>query len=513
MVLDEEMLNTKSFFNSRDIPLSDFWLESCIKWWREQNAAQNYSPEQLKNVVYEQWLLLDLREVELPSLPPHLKDHKKLTFNGNYCLQVMCVVDISKPKHWQLSKIRNANALTSALDNDKDLTSSKRMLQLTLTDGVQEVDAIEYELIPLLKLSMTPGIKIRLTGPVTVRRGKIMLEARNVKVLGGEVEEILVSNAVENLLSRALGLPENPNPVSVNVETVNLHADNAVPHNNTSNRTINNVSNKSKNLDTISRHSKVVENLNNKKSSTRPEHHLFDDMNEEEEMRIAEEVESLLEAVPGPSRLSERHQTPDMFEDDDYPDDIRNYTHKSAVEKEIDTINILNSSAESDIFKNIDIDSHLDRIDKKTKEIQEINIKDLLKKQQSIAKGVFRTKAKFKGVIEKLTVTNTAWSFKIEIQDDSGSMVADMHTDVITKMAECHPSTIMDLKNNLDDTNKSAELRIRNVLFINRFLSTFLNFCIFQVLANFKKKLLVLDCSMQIKITNGDTPTITEVYL
>lgn len=460
MVLDEEMLNIKAFFSSREIALSDFWLESCVKWWREQNAANHYSLEQLRNVVYEQWLLLDLREVELPSLPPNLKDHKKLIFNGNYCLQVMCVVDISKPKHWQLSKIRNANALTNALNNDKDLTSSKRMLQLTVTDGVQEVDAIEYELVPSLNLNLTPGIKIRLTGPITVRRGKIMLEARNVKVLGGEVEEILVSNAVENILARAVGFPENPNPSSVNVETVNSHVNEIITHNNTSNRTINNVPNRNKNLDVIA----------SKEPTPTREHHSFDDLNEEEEMRIAEEVESLLEAVPGPSGLSERRSTPDLFEDDDHNENTRNYTHNSvAAEEDIETINLLNSSNESDIFKNIDIDAHLDRIDKKNKEIQELSIKDLLKKQQNVTEGVFKIKAKFKSVIEKLTVTNTAWSFKIEIQDNSGTIVADMHSDVITKIAECDPSTIMELKSKIDDTNKSAELTIRNVWFINRF--------------------------------------------
>lgn len=469
MVLDEEMLNIKTFFSSREIPLSDFWLESCVKWWREQNGADYYSPEQLKNVVYEQWLLLDLREVELPSLPPNLKDHKKLTFNGNYCLQVMCVVDISKPKHWQLSKIRNANALTNTLDNDKDLTSSKRMLQLTVTDGVQEVDAIEYELVPSLNLNLTPGIKVRLIGPITVRRGKIMLEVRNVKVLGGEVEEILVSNAVENILARAVGFPENPNPSSVNVETVNSHVNEANTHNKTSNRTLNNVPNRNKNLDVIS---------SEKPTPTR-EHHSFDDLNEEEEMRIAQEVESLLEAVPGPSGLSKRRRsTPDMFEDDDHNENTRNYTHNTvATDRVIETIDLLNSSNESDIFKNIDIDAHLDRIEKKNKVIPELSIKDLLKKQQSNTEGVFKIKAKFKSVIEKLTVTNTAWSFKIEIQDNSGSIAADMHSDVITKIADCDPSTIMDLKSKIDDTNKSAELTIRNVWFINRFNFVLLLHC------------------------------------
>lgn len=444
MVPDQEIINIKSFFESREIPLSDFWLENCIKWWREQNISENCSPTQLKNVVYEQWLLLDLRDVEIPSLPPNLKDHKKLIFNGNYCLQVMSVVDLSKPKHWQLSKIRHANVLTSSLDYDKELTNSKRMLQLTLTDGVQEVHAIEYEFIPSLNLNLTPGTKIRLTGPITVRRGNIVLEAKNIKILGGEVEEILVSNAAENVLSRALGLPENPNPISINVETGNTHI------NNSSSINISNLPISKNNLDT-----KLANNLNNNRGPVSTSHNSFDDINEEEELRIAQEVENMLEAVAGPSGTCERYKSPDLFEDDIRAKNVQNDIHNEG-ENEMEVIDLLNSSTESDIFKNIDVDSHLDKIDK---EMQKISIKNLLKKQE----GVFRVKAKFKTVVEKLTVTSTAWCFKIEVEDESGTLVAEMHTDVITKLANCHPSTIMDLKNKIDDADKSTELTIRNV--------------------------------------------------
>lgn len=442
MVLDEEMLNIKSFFNSREILLSDFWLESCIKWWREHNSSENYSQTQLQNVVYEQWLLLDLREVEIPSLPPNLKDHKKLIFNGNYCLQMLHVVDISKPKHWQLLKIRNANVLNNVLEKDNELTNTKRMLQLTLTDGVQEIDAIEYEYIPALNLNLPPGVKIRLTGPVTIRRGRIMLVANNIKIFGGEVEEIFVSNSVENVLSRALGFAENPNPVSCNIENVNpqIHVE-SVPVVSDKNITRN------KNLDQINIHYSKNPNIENQPS--------FDDMDEEEEMRIAEEVEAMMASAPGPSRLCERDKTPDMFKN--------SYTTRNTLgKKTTETINSLNTSTESDIFNNIDIDLHLDEIE--NSEIKEISIKDLLEKKQNITKGVFRiNKSKFKSVVEKLTATNTAWSLKIEIKDESGTMVVKMDSDVITKLADCPPSVIMEYRNKINDTDNSAELSIRNV--------------------------------------------------
>lgn len=453
MVLDEEMLSIKSFFNSRDIPLSDIWLESCINWYREENPSENCTRAQLKNVVWEQWLLLDLRQVEVPCLPPRLQDHKKLIFNGNYCVQVMCIVDISKPKHLQLSKIRNANLLTNILDVDKDSANTRRMLQLSLTDGVQEIDAIEYELVPSLNMNLAPGTKIRLIGPLTVRRGKIMLENRNVKVLGGEVEEILVSNATENILARALGFPENPNPISINVETdvIHPHVNNSISH--SANK--NNVNNtRSKNLDNIAQNVHTVNNINCE--SNVPS---LDDINEEEEMRIAQEVEAIMDAVPGPSRVFESQRTPDMFEDENEINPIQ----RSAIKKPTETIDLLNSSTDSDIFKNFDIDSHLDQIDERNNKTQEISIRSLLQKQQNSVQGVFRVKAKFKGVIEKLTATNSAWSFKIEIEDESGTLIADMHTDVITELADCPPSVIVEYKNKINDSNNSGEFMIRNV--------------------------------------------------
>lgn len=484
MVLDQDMLNVKSFFESRGIPLSDFWLESCIKWYRDQNISQNYTETELRNVVYEQWLLLDLREVELPSLPPSLKDHKKLVFNGNYCLQVMYIVDISRPKHWQLSKIRNANILTNAIEKDKDITDSKRVLQLTLTDGVQEVDAIEYQFIPTLNLNLTPGIKIRLVGPITVRRGKIMLETRNVKVLGGEVEEILVSNATENILARHLGFPENPNPATVNIETPNSISEDSFPSR-ANNTVMQSKTNNSFNRNTNSTIS--ASNIAEIRGSVLSRNtQSLDDIDEEEEMRIAQEVEMLMNAEhinrPGPSR-PRKSSTPDMFEDDfqsynfetvDRMEKIKvplkNSKNKIATstQKVTSTINLLSSSADSedDIFKNVDVDFHLDKIDREVNERHQINVSSVVVKARSGIQGVFKIKAKFKGVVEKLTVTNKAWSIKIEVEDTSGTMTANVHTDVVTKLAECGPSVIMDLKNKISDTDTSAELMIRNVCFL-----------------------------------------------
>jgi hypothetical protein len=41
-------------------------------------------------------------------------------------------------------------------------------------------------------------------GPVVCRRGVILLEESNISEVGGEVEDLLINNAIENVFARAL---------------------------------------------------------------------------------------------------------------------------------------------------------------------------------------------------------------------------------------------------------------------------------------------------------------------
>lgn len=216
----DEISTIKTFFQSHNVYLSTAWLEGCVNWCKEENLSSDYTLKELQHKVFEQWLLLDLRDVEVPCLPPDLSNKIKYILNGDYSLQVMKVIDISKPKLWQLQRIRNVSK-----NAEPEIESSKRVLQLTLTDGVQEVEAMEYKPVSCLNLNLSPGIKIRLMGPITVRRGRLMLENKNVKILGGEVEELIVPNAAENILATVLKLPLNPNPNVVEESLLTANTD------------------------------------------------------------------------------------------------------------------------------------------------------------------------------------------------------------------------------------------------------------------------------------------------
>lgn len=65
---------------------------------------------------------------------------------------------------------------------------------------------------------MPPGVKVKIIGPVTVRCGQIMLEPKHIEIMGGQVDDLSVSNNIENILARSLGKPENLSPGVVNTE-------------------------------------------------------------------------------------------------------------------------------------------------------------------------------------------------------------------------------------------------------------------------------------------------------
>lgn len=206
-----EITIIKQFLDSHKIHISLEWLNDCVNWCKEEALPPNHTLKELKEKVFEQWLLLDLRDVEVSCLPPGLSDEQKFVLNGTYFVQLMEIIDISKPKYFQMQNIRNSGSKHS----ENESMNSQRVLMLTLTDGVQEVKATEFKLIPALNLNLSPGVKIKLTGPITIRRGRLMLEEHNVKIIGGEVDTLLVPNATENVLAKFLNLPLNPNPIRI----------------------------------------------------------------------------------------------------------------------------------------------------------------------------------------------------------------------------------------------------------------------------------------------------------
>ncbi|KAM4577204.1 recQ-mediated genome instability protein 1 isoform 2-T3 [Odontesthes bonariensis] len=82
------------------------------------------------------------------------------------------------------------------------------MLLLQVTDGVQSLEAMEYQSVPALSGAIRPGAKLQLQGRMVCRLGVVLLGPSNVKILGGEVEDLVNRNNQGRVLCRTLGLPE-----------------------------------------------------------------------------------------------------------------------------------------------------------------------------------------------------------------------------------------------------------------------------------------------------------------
>ncbi|XP_036042717.1 recQ-mediated genome instability protein 1 isoform X2 [Onychomys torridus] len=191
------------------VPL--MWLEACVNWIQEENNNANLSQAQVNKQVLEQWLLTDLRDLEHPLLPNNILETPKGELNGFYALQINSLVDVSQPAYSQIQKLRGKNTTNDLVSAETQITPKpwearpSRMLMLQLTDGVTQIQGMEYQSIPALHGGLPPGTKILVHGCVLFRLGVLLLKPENVKVLGGEVDGLSEEYAQEKVLARLIG--------------------------------------------------------------------------------------------------------------------------------------------------------------------------------------------------------------------------------------------------------------------------------------------------------------------
>ncbi|XP_037014492.2 recQ-mediated genome instability protein 1 [Artibeus jamaicensis] len=191
------------------VPL--MWLEACIHWIQDENDNVTLSQAQINKQVFEQWLLTDLKDLEHPLLPDGILEVPKGELNGFFALQINSLVDVSQPAYSQIQKLRGKNTMNELITAETQVTQKpweakpSRMLMLQLTDGIVQVQGMEYQPIPALHNNLPPGTKILIYGIISFRLGVLLLKPENVKVLGGEVDALLEEYAQEKVLGRLIG--------------------------------------------------------------------------------------------------------------------------------------------------------------------------------------------------------------------------------------------------------------------------------------------------------------------
>uniref|UniRef100_A0A3P9Q245 RecQ-mediated genome instability protein 1 n=1 Tax=Poecilia reticulata TaxID=8081 RepID=A0A3P9Q245_POERE len=203
--------------SSRHVQVPFAWLEACVEWIQGDTGGANHlSQQQINQQVLDQWLLTDLRDLGHPVLPEGLAQAQKTELNGTFCVQVDSLLDVSQPAYGQLQKWRGTDCTNDEVSAVTQTTQrpweakATRMLLLQITDGVQSLEAMEYQSIPALIAVnfLRPGAKLQLQGKMVCRLGVVLLGPSNVKMLGGEVEDLVERNTQGRVLCRTLGLPE-----------------------------------------------------------------------------------------------------------------------------------------------------------------------------------------------------------------------------------------------------------------------------------------------------------------
>jgi len=140
--------------------------------------------ESLSQAHVEEYLKdTDIRKFGVVSFLP--KDIARSTAStipaGKYMVQVTKIADVTQPAKFQ-----------------EDFEGGKwRLLALDLSDGDQKFKGIEYHSVKDLGVHLPPGTKLLLISseraPLRLQNGHLLLEPATVKVLGGNVERLVVS--------------------------------------------------------------------------------------------------------------------------------------------------------------------------------------------------------------------------------------------------------------------------------------------------------------------------------
>ncbi|CAH2043182.1 unnamed protein product, partial [Iphiclides podalirius] len=400
------------------------WLSGFVEYLMENNDG-NYGEAEVQNLAKEQWLLNDLKDICPGCLPANLKHQQKTILNGRFVLQINAAVDIGTPAYQQYLKLQKINMENiEATTNFEEKISSHRMIKLYLTDGVQEVSAIEYRPMRNLSSDVTPGCKALIKGPVECRRGMIMLTESNLELLGGEVQELADANSLVGLLAAKLGLSaieclQNASRQANMAQQAPVSAQNGGPP-----------------------AEQAIFVQPNSAARVEPEETFEDDIDVEQLAAIEAQFANpskrpLNDAASNPEKRAKTNPAP-INNADDYPevDDLvmEDDDHAREMEARFDT----QESAPTALDNRAPISVPCDPF---------VYIKQIAELSESERAGrVFRVKGQIIKLLSKLSVGKDGWSLKCAIVDGTGSLEVDFTSDVLSQLVGYTPAEMNRIK-------------------------------------------------------------------
>ncbi|CAH4030234.1 unnamed protein product [Pieris brassicae] len=526
----------RAFLASNHMLVDNEWLSGCVEFLIEDNS---HTETEIKNLAKEQWLLNDLKDICPGSLPRNLKNQHKTTLNGRFILQINAVVDIGTPAYQQYLKLQKVNTENiDATTKFDEKISNHRMIKLYMTDGVQDVTGIEYRPMRNLSCDITPGCKVLVKGqisaaygkigntspqttstlswnpdvkvdktllnralssekrvfrcPIECRRGMMLLTESSVELLGGEVQEIVVSNSLAGLLSSKLGLP--------------------ITQDSNLNTTISR-----RNIDIPSPHRQVPpQNEPTFDQTTRPIARVksIQVQNDDDDFDLDQLAAIEAEFSESPSNTNTQHSN-EMFKatytghstetmsgevPSDKPYKRLSDTNDSQPEKKFKLNTVDDYPEEDDLFEDEDYLKELElKLDEREMRklpievslepfvyIRQINDLDVYDK---VGK-VFKIKGQIMKLLSKLSVGKEGWSLKCTLVDGTGAIDVEFTSDVLSKLVGITPQEMAEIKKEIA---KKPELKEKAM----------------SALEKAKQSLQALYCI--IEITFFDVPKITQL--
>ncbi|KRX23466.1 RecQ-mediated genome instability protein 1 [Trichinella nelsoni] len=152
----------KLFFEKNHILTLPEWISECLDYLSDELGNDRPSDDEVVDLVYKQWLFSDLREFSLQIFP---HNSANTVLNGNYCVQINSLLDVSRSFYSQYQSFTGKLELDDSENDDENRSNEKtdkdrkncRMIVLELTDGITTLRAMEYHPIPQLELNLMPA--------------------------------------------------------------------------------------------------------------------------------------------------------------------------------------------------------------------------------------------------------------------------------------------------------------------------------------------------------------------
>uniref|UniRef100_A0A0N4ZP24 RecQ-mediated genome instability protein 1 n=1 Tax=Parastrongyloides trichosuri TaxID=131310 RepID=A0A0N4ZP24_PARTI len=184
------------FFFKNHINVNKKWLKDAVDFLKLEFNICRF--EVMTNYLFHQILYSDLSDsMEKRN---HIKDESNVIKEEeiNLFVQIKTIYDISVSVLNQYMDMTFQDVTIgdfkliddeSAKNESKSNSygKSRRMLLLTLTDGENDFEAVEYEYIPFLSPFLRPGTKMFIFGKCLTTNNIIQLKKSNCQLFGGEV--------------------------------------------------------------------------------------------------------------------------------------------------------------------------------------------------------------------------------------------------------------------------------------------------------------------------------------